>query len=47
MALAEEHLIPGLRFAGGYSTRLLGFSSTYVNGATMGNLTAQDIQEGR
>jgi prolycopene isomerase len=47
MAMKDEQYIEALRFAGGYSTRMLGFSSTYLNGEMMAKLAALDIKEGR
>ena len=41
-----ENTVPGLRFAGGHSVRLLGYGSTYLSGELAANLTMKDIKEG-
>ena len=46
MAIKEEQYVKGLRFSGGHSTRVLGYSSTYINGQQMGAAAALEIKEG-
>jgi len=41
-----ENTVPGLRFCGGHSVRLLGYSSSYLSGDLAAKLTMKDIKEG-
>ena len=41
-----EDATPGLRFCGGHSVRLLGYSATYMSGELAAKLTMKDINEG-
>lgn len=43
LMMDEESKVRGLRFAGGYSVRLSGYSSAYFSGDYAGRLTAGDI----
>jgi len=45
MMLKEDHLVPGIRFAGGYGPRIYGYSSTYLNGEMTAKLTLADLKE--
>lgn len=42
--MAEDHRVRGLRFAGGHSMRLSGFSSAYFSGDITGRQTVGDIK---
>ena len=42
--MAEDHTVRGLRFAGGYSMRLSGYSSAYFSGDISGRQTVGDIK---
>lgn len=42
--MAEDHRIRGLRFAGGYSMRLSGYSSAYFSGDISGRQTVGDFK---
>ena len=44
--MGEDHTVRGLRFAGGYSMRLSGYSSAYFSGDISGRQTAGDIKRG-
>jgi prolycopene isomerase len=41
-----ENTVPGLRFCGGHSVRLVGYSSSYLSGELAAKLTMKDIKEG-
>ena len=43
--MAEDHQTRGLRFAGGYSMRLSGYSSAYFSGDITGRQTVGDIKK--
>ena len=43
--MAEDHVTRGLRFAGGYSMRLSGYSSAYFSGDITGRQTVGDIKK--
>ncbi|MCD8286368.1 MAG: FAD-dependent oxidoreductase [Clostridia bacterium] len=45
MMMDEDHRIRGLRFAGGYSMRLSGYSSAYHSGDISGRQTVGDIKK--
>ena len=45
MMLKEDHIVPGIRFAGGYGPRIYGYSSTYLNGELSAKLTIADRKE--
>jgi len=45
MMLKEDHIVPGIRFAGGYGPRIYGYSSTYLSGELAVKLTMADIRE--
>ena len=42
--MGEDHTVRGLRFAGGYSMRLSGYSSAYFSGDISGRQTVGDIK---
>lgn len=44
LMMAEDHKIRGLRFAGGFSMRLSGYSSAYFSGDITGRQTVGDIK---
>lgn len=44
MMMGEDHKVRGLRFAGGYSMRLSGYSSAYFSGDITGRQTVGDIK---
>ena len=44
LMMGEDHLTRGLRFAGGYSMRLSGYSSAYFSGDITGSQTVGDIK---
>lgn len=44
MMMGEDHLTRGLRFAGGFSMRLSGYSSAYFSGDITGRQTVGDIK---
>ena len=44
LMMAEDHKVRGLRFAGGYSMRLSGYSSAYFSGEIVGRQTVGDIK---
>lgn len=46
MTFEQERYIKGLRFCGGFTTRMDGYSSAYATGATTGRMTVKDIKEG-
>lgn len=43
--MAQDHVTRGLRFAGGYSMRLSGYSSAYFSGDITGRQTVGDIKK--
>ena len=45
LMMAEDHTVRGLRFAGGYSMRLSGYSSAYFSGDISGRQTVGDIKK--
>lgn len=45
LMMAEDHKTRGLRFAGGYSMRLSGYSSAYFSGDITGRQTVGDIKK--
>lgn len=45
MMMAEDHKTRGLRFAGGFSMRLSGYSSAYFSGDISGRQTVGDIKK--
>lgn len=45
LMMAEDHKTKGLRFAGGYSMRLSGYSSAYFSGDITGRQTVGDIKK--
>lgn len=44
MMIQQDYKTPGLRFAGGYSMRSSGYSSSYLSGDIVGRQTAGDIK---
>jgi prolycopene isomerase len=46
MMMEEDILIKGLRFSGGFSFRVHGYSSSYMSGETAALLTVKDCKEG-
>ena len=47
MTFEQERYIEGLRFCGGFTTRMDGYSSAYATGANAGRMTVKDIKEGK
>ena len=43
--MAQDHITRGLRFAGGFSMRLSGYSSAYFSGDITGRQTVGDIKK--
>ena len=41
-----ENTVPGLRFCGGHSVRMLGYGSSYLSGELAAKLTMKDMKEG-
>lgn len=46
LMMAQDHTVRGLRFAGGYSMRLSGYSSAYFSGDISGRQTVGDFKRG-
>ena len=47
MTFENEGYIKGLRFGGGFTTRMDGYSSAYATGTSAAKMTLADIEEGR
>ena len=46
LMMTQDHTVRGLRFAGGYSMRLSGYSSAYFSGDISGRQTVGDFKRG-